>query len=69
MFWPSMVIAPPRGLVEPQDQVEHRGLAAAGRPDQRGHLAGLGDEGHAAEHRLVRPIAEPHVVKTRRAPS
>ena len=51
------------GLVEPQDQVEHRGLAAAGRPDQRGHLAGLGDEGHAADDDLARPIAEAHVVE------
>ena len=44
MSWPSIVIVPRVGLVEAQDQVEHRRLAAAGRPDQRGHLAGLGDE-------------------------
>ena len=50
-------------LVEPQDEVEHRGLAAAGRADQRRHLAGLGDERHAAQHRLARPIGELHVAE------
>ena len=51
------------GLVEPQHQIEHGRLAAAGRADQRGHLAGLGDERHAAQHRLVRPVGEAHVLE------
>ena len=38
------------GIVEAQDQIEHCRFAAAGRPDQRGHLARLCHEAisHAA---------------------
>ena len=49
------------GLVKAQQQVEHRGLAAARRSDQRRHLAGLGHERHAAQHRLAHAIEEAHV--------
>ncbi len=45
-------------FVEPQQEREHGGLAAAGRADQRGGLAGLGDEAHVLQHRLVRPVGE-----------
>jgi hypothetical protein len=45
-------------LIEAQDQVEDRRLAAAGRADQRGHLAGLGDEREISDHLLARPVAE-----------
>ncbi len=38
-------------LVESQQQCQHGGLAATGRADQRGDLAGLGDEAHAVEQR------------------
>ncbi len=41
-------------FIEPQQQRQHRRFAAAGGADQRGDLAGLGDETHAVEHRLVR---------------
>ena len=47
MFWPSMRDRAACSLVEAQDQVEDGRLAAARGADQRGHLAGLGDERHA----------------------
>ena len=50
-------------LIEPQQQRQHGGFAAAGRADQRGDLAGLGDKAHAVEHRLVRPIGEADVAE------
>ena len=67
MSWPSIVIDAALGLVEAQQQIEHRRLAAAGRADQRGQLAGLGHEGHAAQDRLVAAIGEVHVVELERA--
>ena len=41
-------------FIEPQQQRQHGRFAAAGGADQRGDLAGLGDEAHAVEHGLAR---------------
>jgi hypothetical protein len=62
MICPSITMAP-NGLVKPEQQRQHGGLAAAGRADQRGHLAGLGDEAHAIEHDLVAAIGEGDVAE------
>ena len=51
------------GLVEAQDQVHRRRLAAAGAPDQRRRPARLGDEVEAAQHRLALAIGEAHVAE------
>ena len=48
-------------LVEAQDQIENRRLAAAGGADQCGHLAGFRDEGQVPDHLLARAIGELHV--------
>ena len=50
-------------LIEPQQQRQHRRFAAAGGADQSGGLAGLGDEAHGLQHRLVRPVGEIDVAK------
>ena len=50
-------------VVEAQDQAHDRRLAAARAADQRGRLAGLGDEADVAQHRLLRAIAEADVAK------
>ena len=62
MFCPSMRMTPTVDVVEAQQQVEHGGLAAAGGPDQRRHLAGLGAESHAAQHGFAGSVGELHVV-------
>ena len=41
------------GVEQPRDQVEQRGLAAAGAADDRGDLAGPRDQVDAAQHRLL----------------
>ena len=50
-------------VVEPQQQIEHCRFAAARRTDQRGDLAALGNEAHAAQHRRFRAIGESDVVE------
>ena len=50
-------------LVEPQQQRQHRRLAAAGGADQSGDLAGLGDKAHAVEHGFVRAVGEGDVAQ------
>ena len=52
---------PRADVVEPQQQVDDRGLARAGRPDDADALAGLDDERHVAEHVVVVVIGEPDV--------
>ncbi len=61
MSWPSIRMRPEPTLVKPQQQIEHRRFAAARRSDQRRDLAALGDEIHAAQHRRVGTVSEPHV--------
>ena len=56
-------MSPCAHLVEAQQQRQHRRLAAAGGADQRGDLAGLGDEAHAVEHRLAGAIGEADVAQ------
>ena len=60
---PSIRISPLVSLIEPQQQRQHRRLAAAGGADQRRDLSGLGDKTHAVEHRLVRPVGETHLAQ------
>ena len=47
---------------EPDDQVDERRLAGAGRADDRDHLAGQRLDGHTAQHGLARVVAEPRVL-------
>ena len=65
---PSTVIRPPSHVVEAHQQVDQRGLAGAGRPDDRHGLAGLHDQGQVLDQRLVRLVAERHVLEGRRGP-
>ena len=49
-------------VVEPVNQVGDGGLACAGGPHEGDLLAGLGVQGHIMEHRLLRHIAEVHML-------
>ncbi len=56
----------PRGrIVEPQQQLQHRGLARARRADQRDRLAGLDGEADPVQRRdrRARRIAKGHVIE------
>ena len=53
----------PVQLVEPHDQVDERGLARAGRADDRDRLAGLGDERERLDQRAVRVVRERDVAE------
>src|SRR5687767_13208553 len=48
-------------VVETGEEVHERGLARAGRTDERGNRPGRGPEGHPREDWLARPIREGHV--------
>ena len=48
-------------VVETQDQVEHRGFAAAGWADKRNQLSSFGDEAYAPQHRRTGAISEAHI--------
>ena len=50
-------------LVEPHDQVDQRGLAGAGRPDDGDRLAGRGDQRQVVDQRGLRVVAEGHVLE------
>ena len=55
-------------VVEARDQVDQRGLAAAGRAHDGGRLAGLGGERDVVQHRLLRAgVAELDVAELDRA--
>ncbi len=69
MSAPSSSTRPRRGIVEAQDQREHRGLPRARGPDQRDALAGVYRERDRAERDRLRPrrIGERDVVEADRA--
>jgi hypothetical protein len=50
-------------VVEARDEVDHRRLARAGRSDDGDDRAAGGAETHVPQHRLVRRVAEGHVVE------
>ena len=50
-------------LVEAHDQVHERGLARAGRADDRDRLARLGDERQVLDERVLRVVGERDVVE------
>ena len=56
-------------LVEPHHQVDQRGLAGAGRPDDRDRLAGARDQGQVGDERPVLVVAERHVLEGDLAPA
>ena len=66
---PSSVTRPASGIEEPQQQLEDRGLAGPGRPDQRHGLARRDAEIEIEQRRRLRPrrIAEGHALKADRA--
>ena len=47
--WPSMRMLPASGSQQRGEHEQERGLAGAVRPDQRGHLAGAGGQGHVLD--------------------
>ena len=63
MSTPSHRIWPELDVVQPQDEVHHGRLAAAGAADQGRRLAGLGDEIHRMQDALLRTIAEHDVAE------
>ncbi len=63
MSTPSQRIWPELDLVQPQDEVHHRRLAAARAADQRRRLAGLGDEVHRMQDALFGSVAEHHLAE------
>src|SRR2546430_9519136 len=63
-----MIRRPPRSTLFPyttlfRSQRQHRRLAAAGRADQCGDLAGLGDKAHPLQHRLVRSVGKADIAE------
>ena len=63
MSTPSRVIRPPCHLVEAHHQVDQRGLAGPGGPDDRDGLPRLGDEGELLDERGLRVVGERHVLE------
>ena len=63
MSWPSIVMRAAGDVVEARQQVDDRRLAAAGGPEQRDHLAGLGIDVDVVEHGADRVVAEADVVE------
>ena len=53
---PSTAIRPSSGRLEPADQVDQRGLARAGRPEERGQPAGALEGG--VEREGAEPVAD-----------
>ncbi len=63
MSTPSIVIRPRIQLVEAQDEVDQRRLARTGRADDGDGVARLGDQRQVLDQRLVRLVAERHVLE------
>ena len=53
-------------IVEPQHEIEHGRLAAAGWTHQRRDLAGFGGERHVAQHRLALAVSEADIANVTR---
>ncbi len=51
------------GVSEARDHAQHGGFAAAGRPDDSHHLAGVDVEGDVVQHGNVGVVGEGHVLK------
>ena len=68
---PPISIVPALGLLQPGDDVEQRGLAAAGGADQHGELAALDVEVDALQHLQIGRSAcdRPRMLKRRHADS
>ena len=54
-------------IVEPQQELQQRGFAAAVRADDGDRFAGLDVEAHAVEHLLLRLVGEVDVFERERA--